>query len=427
MDIAALSSQFNTNAQSKPTFRVGQMFSGTVSRLFSGQLATIETGQHTLVAKLETALTVGNRYLFHVQSLDGLPRLKVEPLSSGLPEDKYQRALAQQLLKDEIPFSRSALMQAAERLKGEGRLTDVHLQLAQRAIEKQLPTTPAIWQALKSAHSNPQSLSGQIRDLPSEAARHLQEQGRMQAGTSAESRLQQLAALADSNRSESAGAKQVLARIGGNTEALMQLIQSPANLPATERLALQFLLTREQPDTSGLQTMLASLGRPADDTGLQVLNVRTLIQAGMSQDRQQFLPLLQQSLGFHLLNTDPSQGSGFVPLHLDDHVTDGFMQWHTHAHERRQEDAATRVLFFLKLKHLEDTVLDLFIKETNIAVQIYNDHKEPGVVALLKPMLAEKLEEQGFRLVSYHWNQTEKRAETKDREPMGRGGFDVRV
>ncbi|QQK80544.1 hypothetical protein HUG20_11965 [Salicibibacter cibi] len=356
MDIAALSGQLNNNGQSQPTFRIGQMFSGTVSRLFSGQLATIETGNHTLVAKLETALSVGGRYLFHVQSIDGLPRLKVEPLSSGIPDDKYARALAQQLLRNETPFRSSDLMQAAERLKGERRVTEAYVQLAHRAIEKRIPLTPSIWRALKSA-ARPQTLTVQLRNLPTEAAQQLLAQGT--------------------------------------------------------------ILTRERPDTSGLQTMLAALGRPADD----VLNLRTVIQA----DRQQFLPLLQQSLGFQLLNTDPSQGAGFLPLNLDGYLTDGFIQWQTHAHERDQEDTATRVLFFLKLKHLEETVLDLFIKEKSVSVQIYNDRKEPGAVALLKPVLAQRLEEQGFQLVAYHWNQTEKRSETKERKAIGGRGFDVRI
>ncbi|QQK76613.1 hypothetical protein HUG15_14260 [Salicibibacter cibarius] len=353
MDIAALSDQLNNNGQPKPTFRIGQMFSGTVSRLFSEQLATIETGQHTLVAKLETALSVGGRYLFHVQSIDGLPRLKVEPLSSGIPDDKYARALVQQLLRNETPFRSSDLMQAAERLKGEGRVTEVHVQLAHRAIEKQIPLTPGIWQTLKSA-AHPQSLAAQL-----------------------------------------------------------------SHQKVAQKLLAQGTIRADAPDTSGLQTMLAALGRPAED----VLNLRTVIQA----DRQQFLPLLQQSLGFQLLNTDPSQGTGFLPFNLDGYLTDGFIQWQTHAHERGQEDASTRVLFFLKLQHLEETVLDLFIKEKNISVHIYNDHKEPGIVAHLKPVLAQKLEEQGFQLVAYHWNQTEKRAVTTEREAIGRGGFDVRI
>jgi hypothetical protein len=59
------------------TLTTGQLFQGRITKLFPNHVASLSLNGMKLTARLEAALTVGQRYWFEVKDGKGIPRLKV--------------------------------------------------------------------------------------------------------------------------------------------------------------------------------------------------------------------------------------------------------------------------------------------------------------------------------------------------------------
>ncbi|MFK4998023.1 hypothetical protein ACI2OX_13275 [Bacillus sp. N9] len=103
------------------SFKPGQIFYGKVQQLFPNQLAKMQIGSHTLLAKLEIPLKQGEGYWVQVSSDVGEQRLKLlasrdagmkenSPAALlqqlSMPNEKQNRLLAQFLMTDLSCFQR---------------------------------------------------------------------------------------------------------------------------------------------------------------------------------------------------------------------------------------------------------------------------------------------------------------------------------
>lgn len=165
---------------------------------------------------------------------------------------------------------------------------------------------------------------------------------------------------------------------------------------------------------------------------------------GLTQGvREQAEFLLQRITGFQLVSSEqhgPVQHTLFqVPIKVTDKYQDMTIQW-----EGRQtkdgsiDEEHCRILFYLTLEALEDTVVDVQIQNRVMTLTIYNENERPaGVQEMWMPILTENLQKLDYRLSAIKWKQPS--AQTESSSPkfdLGRGyqkddygyrGVDVRI
>ena len=159
----------------------GQVFNGKITKLYPGQLASLQLGGLTLTAKLEAALTAGNRYWFQVQPGEGIPVLKVLEANGelrnsssgdsdqalrqlGLNNTRINEMLVNHLAKEEVPFYREHVKNGAQTLKEVGMVNERGLSTLQVLIERNLPITTNTFLAMQSVIDG-QGLSLQLDEL----------------------------------------------------------------------------------------------------------------------------------------------------------------------------------------------------------------------------------------------------------------------
>ncbi len=147
----------------------GQVFHGTIKKLYPDQMAEIQVGNQKFIAKLEVPLKAGDAHFFQVTGTDPQAELKVvsgpmTPTSSpsqqinqllesmNLPKSAEMQQLLGHFMKAELPISKDQLLQAEMWLKAlpEGISKMDALQTIQKMIELKMPMTNEVFQALMS-------------------------------------------------------------------------------------------------------------------------------------------------------------------------------------------------------------------------------------------------------------------------------------
>lgn len=154
--------------------------------------------------------------------------------------------------------------------------------------------------------------------------------------------------------------------------------------------------------------------------------------------------LLSRVTGFQLMSMDqqgPTQHLLFqVPVKMGDTFQDMTLQWDG----RKKPDGSIdenhcRILFYLQLAELDETVIDVQIQKRVVSITVYNDEDKPGAFQLLQPVLESKLKEKDYHLSSVKWQQPEKEQLSQNLKPQpgesqwrnhddkGYQGLDVRI
>lgn len=147
----------------------GQVFHGTIKKLYPDQMAEIQVGNQKFIAKLEVPLKAGDAHFFQVTGSDPQAELKVvsgpmTPTASpsqqinqllesmNLPKSAEMQQLLGHFMKAELPISKEQLIQAEMWLKAlpEGISKIDALQTIQKMIELKMPMTNEVFQALMS-------------------------------------------------------------------------------------------------------------------------------------------------------------------------------------------------------------------------------------------------------------------------------------
>ncbi|KEK09610.1 hypothetical protein EP18_20900 [Lysinibacillus sphaericus] len=147
----------------------GQVFHGTIKKLYPDQMAEIQVGNQKFIAKLEVPLKAGDAHFFQVTGTDPQAELKVvsgpmTPAASpsqqinqllesmNLPKSAEMQQLLGHFMKAELPISKDQLLQAELWLKAlpEGISKMEALQTIQKMIELKMPMTNEVFQALMS-------------------------------------------------------------------------------------------------------------------------------------------------------------------------------------------------------------------------------------------------------------------------------------
>jgi hypothetical protein len=110
------------------------------------------------------------------------------------------------------------------------------------------------------------------------------------------------------------------------------------------------------------------------------------------------------------------------------------MQWEGHKREDGQLDASyCRILFYLTLERLEETIVDLQIQNRVVTISIFNEKAKPKILLeLLYPALKKALGEYDYQLLSVSWKQIsdiqEEKGKPSFQQPIvGYQGVDLRI
>lgn len=316
------------NIQARPiSLMTGHIFQGQITKLYPNNLAALSLNGMKVTARLEAALTAGQRYWFEVKEGTGVPRLRVlddnamrqrEGLPSqptaerlmqqlSLPQSKGMESFIRQLSEQQIPFTRQSILTGVQLLEQLHVFNEKGIQTLLGMMGRQLPLTKDSFQAFQAIAQQP-SVSQQLQQLSShltaaahpaaqqvsELVSHLLKPGSFQSSQSPVLHL--LTLYADPGMSTEArqDAGQLLMRLGvlqkGISETQLynqfkQALLHPANREAVSQLWPnqvngQGLNLSKLEAKTVFETMIARLSIPAGKEGLPSLRqLLTLFQA----------------------------------------------------------------------------------------------------------------------------------------------------
>ncbi|ADH99236.1 hypothetical protein [Salisediminibacterium selenitireducens] len=226
------------------------------------------------------------------------------------------------------------------------------------------------------------------------------------------------------------GRPQQFMMAGSQDAAMLRQFLQQMGLQHEQQITQQ--LDRGQMNSSQLDTLKGQL--------MQFLQQNPTLPQGVQQQAEFMLSRLT---GFQLMSMDqkgPMQHLLFqVPVKMGDSFTDMTLQWDG----RKKADGTIdenhcRILFYLHLASLDETVIDVQIQKRVVSITVYNDEAKPAAFDLLQPVLGSKLKEKEYHLSSVKWQQPEEDEPVKLKQPPGesvwrnhddRGyrGLDVRI
>lgn len=399
------------------TLRNGQIFFAHVNRLFPNQHAEIQLGTHRLIARLEAPLESGKGYFLQVNSVEGEPRLKLIGTKNAdqfslmrqlsLPNEKGYHALAEFFTKESLSMTREQIQQAGQWV---GKASDKNLALdvIKLMSARDMPFSENIFNSLLAAGSKfplTDALSALRTALASE--------------TEPDSIVQRITGLINElGKPPQNGADGQTHMLEGKTA--MDNIKH-----AVQQMGLfhEHAIIRDS-EVSGAES-------------LKSLLIQYLGRSGAKMNpaaRQAAEQLLHRMNGQLLLSIDtgPMQQLFFdIPLELYGHRTELSFQWEG----KRREDGKIdpdycRVVFYLDLENLDQTVVDVKIQKriTNITV-INESPKIKAFAAMLIPELKEKLKEYDYELSAVHFKQPfrQKNKPLQKSGPRLYSGVDIQI
>jgi hypothetical protein len=374
METGALQSIFNQNSQQVKTasLRPGQIVNGIITKLFPEQIAEVQIGSHKMVAQLEVPLSANERYWFQVQPGEGKVHLKVmaagadDPKQASslnkilgefsLPATKENLELIRYFVKEQLPVNREILQQASEWVKTANPRSS-GMEAVKMMLTRGLPLTQATYSALYTA-SNDHSLAELIGHLQKAFGNGPQTDTALKVFEQLEKLLpaHQAAATNAAQQSDEGAAilssfkiKEFLSALGMSYE--QQLAQAFNGQAEEHKL---------QADTLKPQLM------------------RLLAEQPLPEVKEAAEQLLNKITGFQILSQESGPMQQLIvqiPLILGGSVNEVTMQWSGQKTADGKIDADfCRVLFYLKLEHIDDTIVDMQVQNRVMSIQVHNDH-----------------------------------------------------
>lgn len=381
-------------------FIPGQIISGKIKALYPNQLAEVQVGSQKIMAQLEVPLSVNERYWFQVQQGEGKVHLKLlaqedtgetksklpsEPLLTrfDLKPTKENIFLLEYAVRNKMPISKEMLQLGASWLKNLPE-PEPGLETIKIMVEKALPYTDSVFTALLNAqdpepiHSVMERLSAILKnDLSqSDSGRMLDNVLNKLLGkeTAPDSNIAETGHVIDWENGEAVGykMKQLIKTMGFTYEN--DLTQNGLEPPELDREpSLKPLLIRYLNENPGSEQKNVSEKLLHRITALQLLsNENGVIQQWVAQ----------------------------MPLAFPNGMKEATIQWNG----RKQKDGQIdpnycRVLFYLDLETIGETVVDVQIQNRIMSASIVNKRDDLKELSLaLVPLLKEKLKKLNYHL-----------------------------
>ncbi|UCZ51740.1 hypothetical protein LGQ02_12805 [Bacillus shivajii] len=413
--------------------RPGQVFQGAITQLYPGQLAQLQLGALTLTAKLEAQLEKGERYWFRVLGGEGLPRIKVLesvpnhrpndggnqlPLQQlGLDHTKANQQVIQRLSQENLPFTPQNIRDAGNLFEQSQYSNQQTLNLITMMVQRGLPLTNTTFEsmaALNHTQSMAQMMESMVNGLKGQPQLSKVNDQLVQMLTSV---LNSSGQMTNTNDSSNSIDHQI------RSFPIQQLIQL---LGVHHEADLKINMQNEQ-YSQQQQTMKALL--------LQFIKQPVHLQGGL---REQAELLLNRITGNQLLSTD-SYGpihhiAVQIPVKWQEKYKDVMIQWEGKKKSSGQIDKDhCRILLYLELESLNETVVDVQIQNKIVSLQVFNEHEKPfSIQNLWFPFLKGKLHKLDYELTSLKWTNPVSENEVKKPPRSGKEytsykGVDVRI
>ncbi|MCG5103506.1 hypothetical protein [Oceanobacillus alkalisoli] len=412
-----LSQLLNTNSlklnrTGQQSLRPGQIVQGEVVKLYPENKAEIKLGGNRFIASLQVGLELGGSYHFQVASTANSLQLRVlgEKLKKdenvdlskllrqlGVKSSKHNLQLLQLLTRYSVPFDKNELKQALQLLKGEQNKRLAAGTLVEM-LAKKLPMTEMVLQSLITVRTT--TLSEQLTSVIQQLINSTQLQSEapnltLRNGTDTEQRLRQIITTlipnkqaADIESFQSFPSKQMfleqlrqsLAMLGLNYENRLATEKEPENLSDTIKGLLLQLASGENSTEVKQQTRLLHLIQ-----GLQLQSVN---------ETPSFIQAMLQI---------PAERLGLVK--------DLVIEFEG----KKNEDGEVnpdycRILFYLELKNLKETVIDVNIQQRAVSLTVFNNTAGIPILAnTFKDKLSENLTNLNYRLTSIVFKKLEKK------------------
>jgi hypothetical protein len=410
------------------SLQTGKMFRGKAIKLFPDHYALLQLDTATVLAKLKAPLTMNRSYLFQVQDTQGseqqaakeIPVLKVVEGSGfserdltgqktshsmsrllenlGIPFSKTRETIVRHFLNEGIPFSKETIVKGGEWLKG---INDQQagIDVLKEMSTKGLPMSKAVFEALFS-HRQAPPIYEQIVHL-----RHVLSNVNDD----------QLQALKNA-------VSNAIARPDPSSNALKTLFQE-----IMTRLGLQF-----ENDLRAAFSSQSKHGLSARDS-LKPLLIDALNRPIAQELKEPVERLLSRLTGQQLhtvTENGPMTTTLFqLPLQLGEHYTDLTIRREGKKKQNGTVDSDfCRVLFYLELEHLRETVVNMQIQKRTISLKIYNENEELStLVEAFKPLLKQRLEALDYGLSMVKHVQHERVENLVRGESPKVSGVDMRI
>ena len=437
--------------------RDGQIFAGKITKFYPQQLAEVIVNGTKLMAKVEAPVEAHVRHLFQViQSDNGLVQLKIVPhVGSGSNENlpnqllsifhvkttKMGANLAEMVISNQMGVTKDNFLNALEWLNSVDNPSK-GLSIVKLALLNQLPIHHTTLNALLSLRTG-DSLMSMLESLADHLKRfHDADQysrivkeleGFLQTGKS-----EIVHKVAQSLMDESAG---ILQKAGlsikngemkstdGILNRLPEWIESvikgnatrPPELTGGEWMKVQEIISKIDlyghfDKNSFLQrafgSILQSLGMGVfkyqteeQQSGI-LMNILHHLMEESTPDyiKKQAEAILTRLAAFQLLSqeTGPLQNVFMqLPIPFSAAKNDLTIQWTGRKQENGLIDPAyCRIVFYLELSHLKETVIDMNIQNRIISLKIWTEAAREAAAAVSSwlPILKDNLEEKGYIL-----------------------------
>lgn len=165
--------------QQGESLKQGQIVGGKVLKLYPQQKALIQIGGKQLNAQLEASLSANERYVFQVQSISPLLRLKVMEGEKGKAlqtptqyfkklgissPSKTQLDFVSNLMQKDIPFTNQDVKEALQLLEKSGGEVKVRETLLEM-MSRRLPIKSSIFQAFYERNASSSSLTSALQSI----------------------------------------------------------------------------------------------------------------------------------------------------------------------------------------------------------------------------------------------------------------------
>ena len=437
--------------------RDGQIFAGKVTKFYPQQMAEVIVNGTKLMAKIEAPVEPHIRHLFQViQSENGLVQLKIVPhagnsTNENLPNQllnifhvkasKIGSTLAEMVTSNQMGVTKDSFLNALDWLNTVDNPSK-GLSIVKLALMNQLPIHHTTLNALLSLRTG-DSLMGMLESL----AVHLKrDHGSVQYSHLVKEldvflhtgKREMIHKVAQSLMDESAGILQKaglsikngeMKSMDGIPNRLPEWIESvvkgntsrPTELTSGEWMKVQQIISNIDlyghfDKNSFLQRAFGSIlqslgiGVPIDRAEEQQSGtLKTILYQLMAESTPDYIKkqaeaILTRLAAFQLLSqeTGPLQNVFMqLPIPFSAAKNDLTIQWTGRKQENGMIDPAyCRIVFYLELSHLKETVIDMNIQNRIITLKIWTEAAREATVAVntLLPILKDNMEEKGYIL-----------------------------
>ncbi|WP_312097856.1 hypothetical protein [Niallia sp.] len=377
--------------------RDGQLVYGKLTKLFPQQMAEVQIGSQKMFANLTIPLMVDQSYWFQVSVTDDKPVLKVltqvQEVSAEkgnikgllqqlqLPDVKENRLLMSYLLSNNLPITKESIMSIMEWLPSS--LGKQELSIIGLMLERELPLTKEVFNSLSSLQTG-KGFSALIEELKQQLSAHEIKEPNLNNLLSS---LREGGNIGEENNVDIL--KAIFQKIGYSFEAGLLKRAPMGEEQASNQEMLKPIL---------LELMGKDVPVAVKETAGQLIDKVTGYQL-MSQQTGPIMQVIAE-----------------IPLRFFNQQVDVTVQYNGRKTTDGKVDSSyCRILFYLELAHLKDTVIDITIQNRIMNMSILND-RASEIMPMIKQAdepLKDKLRELEYQLMSVH-----ARPLTKEDKPL---------